>query len=153
MGAEIARLPALSTAIAFTRYAPPGNGPVIHKMVWAQLVVEHGMVAKILPPPHNSMRATPTLSVAFALTSMLLPVHTPLRGEVMETAGGTVSLLPVVLVVVFDTVTVRDALAVRPPESVTVAVSVTEPLTAVLVFQLKPLLVPVYTGVPPAVSE
>ena len=61
------------------------------------VVVLHGSVVKILPPPQSSMRARPTLSVACAPTSMLLPVQTVPVGFVMDTVGGVVSVLPVVV--------------------------------------------------------
>ena len=88
------------------------------------------------------MRLRPTLSDADALTAMLFPVHTPLRGAVMETVGGTVSVLPVPPLVVLDTVTLRLALPLPPAESVTVAARVTAPLGVAVVFQLKLAFVP-----------
>src|SRR5687768_4565168 len=101
--------------------------------------VVHGTVRNTLPAAQSSIRARPTLSVAFAATLMLLPVHTLLVGFVMATVGRVVS---VVVEVEFDTVTVRVVDAVALPESVTVAVSVTDPFSEVVVFQVKPLLLP-----------
>jgi len=119
------------------------SGAVRHPPVPEHVVLLHASVANTLPAPHSSILVRPTLSDAFALTVMLLPVHTPLWGAVMATVGGTVSAPPVLpLLVVFDTVTLRAAVPVPPAESVTVAASVTPPLVAVVVFQVKLALVP-----------
>ena len=145
IGADVVRLPVPSYATAFTMYAAFGSGPVSHPPLPEHAVLLHGSVANTLPAPHSSILVSPTLSDAWAVTVMLLPVHTPLRGAVMETVGGTVSVppvLPVPPLVVFETLTLRLALPVPPAESVTVAASVTPPFAVAVVFQLKLALVP-----------
>jgi hypothetical protein len=71
---------------------------------------------------------------------MLLPVHTPLRGLVISTVGGTVSEpgvgVGVGVELGFAMVTGRLAVVLAPAESVTVASNVTPPLGDVVVFQL-----------------
>jgi hypothetical protein len=140
--AERVRLPALSTATAFTRYAPFGSEPVIHQKLPVHDVVLHANDANRLPPPHRSSRLRPALSVARADIWMLFPVQTPLDGPVMATLGKVLSD-PVVgvgvgvgVVVVFATVTERLADVLAPAESFTVATSVTAPSGTVAVFQL-----------------
>src|SRR2546430_823091 len=68
------------------------------------------------------MLATATLSLAVAVTVMLLPVHVPLDGLVIATVGGVRS--PPLL---FATVTLSVAVAVRPAPSVTASVRVWTP--------------------------
>src|SRR5262245_3298930 len=51
------------------------------------------MVPNTVPAPHSSMRARPTLSVALALTLMLLPVPQAPAGDVIVAVGGVVSPL------------------------------------------------------------
>lgn len=150
--ADLARLPALSTATALTTYEPAASAPVLHQVVPLHVVVEQGKVAKIFPPPHSSIRLRPMLSVALAATRMLEPVQTVDVGEVIDTVGTTLSVPLLPELVVFDTFTVRDVCAVPPAESVTRAVNVTDPFGELAVFQLNALFVPVYTGAPPAVS-
>jgi hypothetical protein len=136
--AERVRLPALSTATAFTRYAPFGSEPVIHQKLPVHDVVLHANDANRLPPPHRSSRLRPALSVARADTWMLFPVQTPLDGPVMATLGKVLSepVVGVGVVVVFATVTERLADVLAPAESFTVATSVTAPSGTVAVFQL-----------------
>src|SRR5436190_17051735 len=93
-------------------------------MLPVHVVVLHGSVVKILPPPQSSMRARPTLSVACAPTSMLLPVQTVPVGFVMDTVGGVVSVLPVVVPVDVEPVDVEpvEPVDVEPVEPVDVEV-------------------------------
>ena len=89
----------------------------------------HGSVAITAPLPHSLRLAIATLSVALALSAMLLPVHVPLDGLVTAAVGGVLSAPGTV------TVTVTAAVAVRPVLSVTTRLSVCVPLGAPLVFQ------------------
>ena len=68
----------------------------------------HVSVPKTPPLPHSLMVARPTLSEADALIWMLLPVHTPLAGDVMATVGSVVSPVLDVDVVVDVGVVVVD---------------------------------------------
>src|SRR4029077_8186061 len=82
---------------------------------------------RLAPSRRNCTPATPTLSDALAVTLIVPVTVTPLVGAVTLTAGGVVS---------FHTVTVTAALgAVLPAASRATAVSVCEPLLAVVVFQ------------------
>ena len=118
---------------------------MIQVFLTLHVVDAHVVLAMTVPAPHSSSLARPTLSEALAATTMLLPVHTLLAGEVIDTVGGVVSLVVPLdpLLVAFETVTARVAVAVPPAESVTVAVRVTPPLALVAVFQPKEPLVPV----------
>ena len=111
------------------------------------MVLLHDKVAKILPPPQSSIFVSFAVLDACAPTLMPAPVHTPLVGVVIDTVGAAVGVL-----VPFATVTVRVAVAVPPAESVTFAVSVTEPSGEAFVFQLKPLFVPLYRVVVPVAT-
>src|SRR5215831_2768711 len=91
------------------------------------------MVAKTAPLPHSLMVASATLSLPLAVIAMLLPVHTPLAGDVMLTVGGVVSPPPPPP---FETVTGMAADAVRPAPSVTIRLSVWLPFGTPVVFQL-----------------
>ena len=113
-------------------------------MLPLQVVPLHGRVAKALPAPQSSMRARAPLPVAAALSSMLLPVHTPLAGEVMDTVDPPPPP--------FATVTFREAVPVAPAESVTVAVNVTGPFGVLPEFQLKLLLPPLWIVALPALT-
>ena len=67
---------------------------MIHVTVPLHVVPPHVSVPKTPPLPHSLIVARPTVSVADALTLMLLPVHTPLGGEAMLAVGGVVSPPP-----------------------------------------------------------
>src|SRR5438067_4397493 len=122
--AGVAGFPDVSTATAFTTYAPAGSAPVTHQVLPLQLAPAQGRLANALPAPHSSIRDSATLSVPVAAIWMLLPVHVPPVGDEIATVGGVVS--PPVFVG-FATVTPSEALAVRPPPSVTLSVSVWSP--------------------------
>jgi hypothetical protein len=83
------------------------------------------------------------LPAAAETDTVTIPVTVdPLAGWVIETVG----VVPGDVVPLFETVTERVAVPVRPAESFTVAVSVCVPLAAAVVFQAKlgplPLTVP-----------
>jgi len=79
------------------------------------------------PSSRNCTPTTPTLSEALAVTLIVPATMVPEAGEVMLTVGGVVSLNTV-------TVTGSDVHSM-PSESLATAVSVCEPLLAVVVFQ------------------
>ena len=99
---------------------------MIHVTVPLQVVAVHGIVPKTAPFPHSLMLTSPPASLALAVTAILLPVHAPLAGLVIVTAGGVVS--PAL------TVTLTDAVALCPVPSVTVRLRVWAPLTTPAVF-------------------
>jgi hypothetical protein len=84
-------------------------------------------VPKTAPLPQNSSFDSATLSLPLAVMSMLLPVKAPLEGEVIDTVGGVVSPLTIVVTALEDTV----ALA----ESVTVTINECWPADTVVVSQ------------------
>src|SRR5437764_1247784 len=84
-----------------------------------EIGIPEALVAVILT---RMVPVTVTLSLAVAVTVMLLPVHVPLDGLVIATVGGVRS--PPLL---FATVTLSVAVAVRPAPSVTASVRVWTP--------------------------
>jgi hypothetical protein len=95
IGADVLRFPDESMATAVTVCAPEARLPVSHCPVPEQLVVPvQAMLLKSEPSPYSWIVLTLMLSDAAAEIRMLLPVHTPLAGEVMATVGGVVSLVP-----------------------------------------------------------
>src|SRR5204863_5961186 len=94
-GAATPEFPLEPVATACTWYAPGGSGPVIHVTVPPHVVPLHEIVPNTAPLPQSLIVASPALSLAVALTLMLLPVHEPLAGDVMLTVGGVASPVPV----------------------------------------------------------
>src|SRR5437773_1118566 len=123
-GSEVVRLPAASRATAVSVCEP-----LLAVVVFQE--TEYGAAAsstpRLAPSSRNCTPTTPTLSEALAVTLVVPPTVAPETGEVMLTVGGVVSL---------NTVTVTAAEVVRlPAASRATAVSVCEPLLAVVVFQ------------------
>src|SRR5262249_14979072 len=114
MGAEVVERPALSVATTWTWYAAGGSEPVTHQTSPEQVVPLQGTVAKMAPLPQYLRLTRAGEPEAEARISMLLPVHTPLVGNVMLTVGPLPPPVPL------ETVTLTLAVAVRPVESVTV---------------------------------
>src|SRR5205809_814318 len=122
--AEVVRLPAASRATAVSVCEP-----LLAVVVFQE--TEYGAAASSTPrlaPSDRKCVVTGTmLSEALAVTLVVPPTVAPETGEVMLTVGGVVSL---------NAVTVTAAEVVRlPAASRATAVSVCEPLLAVVVFQ------------------
>src|SRR5256885_1769470 len=122
--AEVVRLPAASRATAVSVCEPLLAVVVFHDIEYGVAV---SSAPRLAPSNRNCTPTTPTLSEALAVTLVVPPTVAPETGEVMLTVGGVVSL---------NTVTVTAAEVVRlPAASRATAVSVCEPLLAVVVFQ------------------
>ena len=80
------------------------------------------------PSTRNCTPATPTLSLAVALTVVVPDTVAPFAGELMLTVGAVVSS--------FDTVTeIADEVVRFPAASRATAVNVCDPLLTIVVFQ------------------
>src|SRR6267378_4924082 len=122
--AAVAVLPAASRATAVSVCAPLLAVVVSQGTAYGAVVSSRPRLA---PSRRNWTPATPTLSDALAVTVVVPLTVAPVAGAVMLTVGGVVS---------FETVTVTAAaVAVLPAASRATAVSVCEPLLAVVVFQ------------------
>src|SRR5205809_612171 len=122
--AEVVRLPAASRATAVSVCEP-----LLAVVVFQE--TEYGAAASSTPrlaaSSRNCTPTTPTLSAALAVTLVVPPTVAPENGEFTPRGGGVLSL---------NTVTVTAAEVVRlPAASRATAVSVCEPLLAVVVFQ------------------
>src|SRR5436190_621318 len=122
--AEVVRLPAASRATAVSVCEP-----LLAVVVFQE--TEYGAAAsstpRLAPSSRNCTPTTPTLSEALAVTLVVPPTVAPETGEVMLTVGCVLAALPV---------SVTAAEVVRlPAASRATAVSVCEPLLAVVVFQ------------------
>ena len=123
-GSDVVRLPAASRAIAVS-VCEPLLEPVVFQETAYGAVVSSTPDA---PSIRNSTPITPTLSEASALIVIVPTTVLPAAGEVMETVGGAQSEPS------FDTVTATGLEVVAfPAASRAVAVSVCEPLPAVVV--------------------
>src|SRR5437879_2641872 len=121
--AEVVRLPAASRATAVSVCEPLLAVVVFQDTEYGAAV---SSAPRLAPSNRNCTPTTPTLSEALAVTLVVPPTVAPETGEVMLTVGGVVSL---------NTVTVTAAEVVRlPAASRATAVSVCEPLLAVVVF-------------------
>src|SRR5882762_3725700 len=123
-GAEVVRRPAASRATAVSVCEP-----LLALVVFQE--TEYGAAAsstpRLAPSSRNCTPTTPTLSEALAVTVVVAPTVAPETGAVMLTVGGVVPL---------NTATVTGAEVVRKPAaSRAAAVSVCEPLLALVVFQ------------------
>src|SRR5207249_2510659 len=122
--AEVVTLPAASRAAAVSVWLPLPTLVVFHDTEYGAAVTS---APRLAPSSLNCTPATPTLSLALAMTEMVPETVAPPAGDVIDTEGGVVS---------FDTVTVTPAEVVTlPAASRATAVSVWEPLLAVVVFQ------------------
>src|SRR5436309_6741516 len=121
---EVAVLPAASRATAVKVCEPLLAVVVFHETAYGAVV---SSAPRLAPSSLNWTPTTPTLSEAFAVTLIVELTAAPFAGDVMLTVGGVVSLKTV-------TVTGSDVHR-RPNLSLATAVSVCEPLLAVVVFQ------------------
>src|SRR5437867_2894570 len=120
---DVVRLPAASRATAVSVCEPLVAVVVFHETAYGTVV---SSAPRLAPSSLNWTPTTPTLSDAFAVTVTVDLTVAPFTGDVMLTVGGVVSL---------DTVTVTAAdVAVLPAASRATALSVCEPLVAVVVF-------------------
>jgi len=122
---EVVRLPAASRATAVNVCEPFPTVVVFHDAEYGVLV---SSAPRLLPSTRNCTPATPTLSLAVALTVVVPDTVAPFAGELMLTVGAVVS--------VFDTVTeIADEVVRFPAASRATAVNVCDPLLTVVVFQ------------------
>src|SRR5438067_7399409 len=129
-GADVVLFPEVSVATTVIVCCPLASDPVSHHCVdWQVAAPPQDTWANWLPSPKYVSVARATLSPPLAVTSMLLPVHAPFEGLVIVTVGGVVSPVPVL----FDTVMLTDAVAVRPAPSVAAKLSVWAPLATAFV--------------------
>src|SRR5207248_4488849 len=103
-----------------------GSEPVIHQTSPLQVVPLQGTLATTAPLPHTLRLASPTLLEAVDLISTLLPIQSPLNGEVMLTLGPVPPPL--------ETVTDTLVLAVWPVRSVAVRSGAFAAAVTLLVF-------------------
>jgi len=90
-GADVVLLPAVSVATTVIVCLPLGSDPVTHHSVPEHVVAFPQLIcANWVPLPKNLSVASPTLSVAVAVTSMLLPVQSLFGGLVSAGLGGGV---------------------------------------------------------------
>ena len=121
--AAVVVLPAASRATAVSVCEPLLAVVVFHETVYGAVV---SSAPRFAPSRRNWTPTTPTLSDALAVTVVVPVTVAPFAGAVMLTVGGVVS---------FETVTVTAAaVVVLPAASRATAVSVCEPLPAVVVF-------------------
>src|SRR5207245_906799 len=121
--ADVVTLPAASRATAVSVWLPLAVLTVFHDTEWGEVVPS---AARLAPSSLNWTPATPTLSLALAVTVTVLDTVAPAAGAVIETDGGVRS---------FPTVTVISAEVVTlPAASRAMAVSVWVPLAVLTVF-------------------
>jgi hypothetical protein len=119
-------LPAASLAIARNVCEPLLDVVVFQETEYGEAV---SRAPRLAPSNWNCTLATPTLSLAFAVTEIVPLTVAPFAGALIDTVGGVVS------VVLLLTVTVTVALVVLlPAASLAIARSVCEPLLDVVVF-------------------
>src|SRR4029450_2551106 len=89
-------LPDVSVAVAVTVCWPDGRGPVDHHTVPVSQVAAPLQATDWIsvPSPKIAMLVRPTLSVAVAWMSRLLPVHALFAGLTIVTVGSVVSPPP-----------------------------------------------------------
>src|SRR5439155_11711474 len=116
--AEVAALPAASRATAVTLCAPLLVVVVFQEIEYGATV---SSTPRSAPSSLNCTPTTPTLSVAFAATMIVLATVVPAVGAEMETVGGVVS---------FITVNTLELVAV-PPGVVTLSGPLVAPLGTV----------------------
>ena len=125
--ALVVLLPAESFATAVSVWLPFETDVLLHEKLYGEFV---SAVPTFAPSTCNCTLATATLSEAVALTETVPLTVALFAGEVIETAGGVVSLL--------FTVTFTAALVVVPPEeSFAIAVKVWLPFDTDVVLQEK----------------
>src|SRR5205085_1436783 len=112
--ADVVALAAASLATAVSEWLPAMAVPLPHVSVYGAVVTG---APRFAPFSLNCTLATPTLSLAVAVTVVVPLTVEPVAGAVIATAGGVVSLT------VFDVVTVTGAeVAVLPAASLATAV-------------------------------
>ena len=116
--AELAVLPAASRATAVKLWLPFAFKVVFQETEYGGVVTS---TPRFVPSSLNCTPTTPTLSVAFAATMIVLATVVPAVGAEMETVGGVVS---------FITVNTLELVAV-PPGVVTLSGPLVAPLGTV----------------------
>jgi len=125
IGADVVRLPDESVETAVSVCLPSGSEPLIQSTVPEQLALAHDSVFASTPLAYSWTVFIATLSVPFSDTLRLLPVHVPLGGLVMAAVGGTVSVVPPVVlpVVVLEVELVAVVVPVAPEANVGLSAS------------------------------
>src|SRR5438876_6083075 len=120
--AEVAMFPAASRATAVTLWLPFALKAAFQETEYGAVVTS---APRFVPSSLNWTPTTPTLSVALAETVIVPATEAPGVGEEIEIVGGLLST---------DTLTAAEAV-VLPAASRATAVTLCEPLLAVVVFQ------------------